>query len=73
MQLSEIGILLLQPGEKKVYLSEQLREMIDVPEGDIGLKEVKSFVHRKDNTAVDTIVSYIKGLRKTDMNTVHDI
>jgi diguanylate cyclase (GGDEF)-like protein/PAS domain S-box-containing protein len=73
MQLSEIGIILLQPGDKKIYLSDQLRDMIDVPEGDIGLKEVKSFVHRKDNAAVDTIVSYIKGLRKTDMNTVHDV
>jgi diguanylate cyclase (GGDEF)-like protein/PAS domain S-box-containing protein len=73
MQLSEIGILLLQPGEKTLYLSDQLREMIDVPEGEIGLKEVKSFVHRKDCTSVDTIVSYVKGLRKTDMNSVHDV
>ncbi|MDR0992736.1 MAG: EAL domain-containing protein [Ruminococcus sp.] len=71
MQLSEIGIVLLQPGEKKIYMSDQLRSMIDVPEGEIGVKEVKSFVHRKDCATIDTIVSYIKGLRKTDMNTVH--
>jgi diguanylate cyclase (GGDEF)-like protein/PAS domain S-box-containing protein len=71
MQLSEIGIVLLQPGEKNIYMSEQLRSMVDVPEGDIGVKEIKSFVHRKDCATIDTIVSYVKGLRKTDMNTVH--
>jgi diguanylate cyclase (GGDEF)-like protein/PAS domain S-box-containing protein len=73
MQLSEIGTLLLSPGEKQLYLSDQLREMIEVPDGDIGLKEVKSFIHRKDCSSVDTIVSYIKGLRKTDMNSVHNV
>jgi diguanylate cyclase (GGDEF)-like protein/PAS domain S-box-containing protein len=71
MQLSEIGIVLFQPGEKKVYMSDQLRSMLDVPEGEIGVKEIKSFVHRKDCATIDTIVSYVKGLRKTDMNTVH--
>jgi diguanylate cyclase (GGDEF)-like protein len=72
MELSEIGILLLQPGETKLYISEQLRNMVIVPEGDVGVKEIKDIVHRKDYATIDTIVSYIKGFRKTDTSIIHN-
>jgi diguanylate cyclase (GGDEF)-like protein/PAS domain S-box-containing protein len=72
MELSEIGILLLQPGDTKLYISEQLRNMVIVPDGDVGIKEIKDIVHRKDYATIDTIVSYVKGFRKTDTGVIHN-
>jgi diguanylate cyclase (GGDEF)-like protein/PAS domain S-box-containing protein len=72
MELSEIGILLLHPGEHNLYVSEQLRNMFLLPEGDITIKEIRDIVHRKDSATIETIVSYVKGYRKTDTTVIHD-
>jgi diguanylate cyclase (GGDEF)-like protein len=72
MELSEIGIILLQPGEHTFYISDQLRNMFMLPEGDITIKEIKDIVHRKDYPVMDNIVSFVKGYRKIDTSIIHD-
>ncbi|MDR0903439.1 MAG: EAL domain-containing protein [Ruminococcus sp.] len=73
MELSEIGIILLQPGDEVFYISEQLRNMVLLPEGEIRLKELKEIVHRKSLNEFEKIVAYVKGFRKTDIGKIQSI
>jgi diguanylate cyclase (GGDEF)-like protein/PAS domain S-box-containing protein len=73
MELSEIGIILIQPNEARAYISDQFRQMVLLPDGDITLEELKTAVHKKDIPFIDTIKSYLNGERKPEKNVVHTI
>ncbi|MDR0975221.1 MAG: EAL domain-containing protein [Ruminococcus sp.] len=70
MELSEIGILLLTPGEDTFYISEQLRNMVSFPEGPIGIKEIGDSVHHKSLPEFEKITAYVKGFRRTDIGKI---
>ncbi|MDR0987001.1 MAG: EAL domain-containing protein [Ruminococcus sp.] len=71
MELSEIGILLLQPGDEVFYISEQLRNMISLPEGEIRLKDLQEIIHQKSSgNEFAKISAFVKGFRKTDIEVI---
>jgi diguanylate cyclase (GGDEF)-like protein len=72
MELSEIGILVLQPGTHTFYVSEQLRNMFLLPEGDITIKEIRDIVKRQDSAIIENIISFVKGYRPTDPTVIHE-
>ncbi len=72
MELSEIGLLLKEPGNYRYYVSEQLRRMTGIEDEYITSEEIKSRVHPKDVIAVDSIRSAMTNAG-TKQDTIHEV
>lgn len=61
MGLSEIGLILKEPGDTRFYITEQLRHMLGWDHDHIGIEELRALFHPKDRIIFDTIIGNLEG------------
>lgn len=71
MELSEIGLLLKEPGSSSYFISEQLRAMLGINVSNISAGVLRARFHPSDVMIFDALEGAMENTHNADNNTVH--
>ena len=70
MELSEIGIVLKEPGDPRYYLSDQFCKMMDISESHVTAEELKKKLFTQDSAVYDALAAQLVNT-SIDSSTIH--
>lgn len=72
MELSEIGIILKQPGSVKFYVSEQLGHMLGIETANVSPEMLRELFHPADAKVFDALSAALISQHSVDNGTIHN-
>lgn len=73
MELSEIGLLLKEIDSNKIYISDQLVQMLGFESNYITADDIRSIIHPKDIPVYDSLIKIVISNSTIDVNIIHTL